>query len=97
MRYDLIGIREFAEVLTREGGFTSGGIISNRKALEGARLHRHVQKRLAAEHADFLSEKAGLYTVNHVCVLMHSTIKNKLLNKIHLSIKQCLYVQRILL
>ena len=65
MRYDLIGIREFAEVLTREGGFTSGGIISNRKALEGARLHRHVQKRLAAEHADFLSEKAVLYTVNH--------------------------------
>ncbi len=50
MRYDIIGIREFAEMLTREGGLTAGGTPSNRKALEGARLHRHIQKRLAAEH-----------------------------------------------
>ena len=63
MRYDLIGIREFAEVLTRECGLTAGGILSNRKALEGARFHRHVQKRLTAEHDCFMAEKAVLYTV----------------------------------
>ena len=64
MRYDFVGIREFAEMLTREGGLASGRVLSNRKALEGARLHRHVQKKLTAEHADFQADKAALYTVN---------------------------------
>ena len=71
MRYDIIGIREFAEMLTREGGLTAGGTLSNRKALEGARLHRHIQKRLAAEHDDFQAEKAVLYTVNRELLTGH--------------------------
>ncbi len=63
MRFDLLGIREFAEIMTRSGGLSSGSFPpSPAKAIEGAKLHRHIQKKLARDHDGFVSEKSVVYT-----------------------------------
>ena len=62
MRYDLLGVREFAEKLTLTGGLGSSGASAPlSKARKGVKLHKAVQKQLGSLHPDFAAEKQVLY------------------------------------
>ena len=62
MRFDLLGVREFAEKLTLTGGLGSSGASAPlSKARKGVKLHKAVQKYLETLHPDFASEKQVLY------------------------------------
>ena len=62
MRYDLLGVREFAEKLTLTGGLGSSGASAPlSKARKGVKLHKAVQKHLGSLHPDFAAEKQVLY------------------------------------
>ena len=63
MKFDLIGIREFSEIMTRCGGLKAGsGTLPLVKARKGVRLHKSVQKYLAEQHQGYLAEKQVLFT-----------------------------------
>jgi Rad3-related DNA helicase len=63
MRLDLIGVREFSEIMTRCGGLKAGsGTLPLAKARKGVKLHKSVQKYLAGQHPGYLAEKQVLFT-----------------------------------